>query len=110
MIMDRGNKKWVSLMLPEHKKLLGKFYHDQNNVSMPVLDEQRLEEINENIQAALGFSRIVTIVFHKNNRNLQATGFIKACDQLKGKILLNRADEDNTVIVIPFTSVIQVYS
>jgi hypothetical protein len=108
MIQDRGSKKWVSLMLPEHKKLLGKFYQDQNNVTMPALDDQRLEEINETVQIALGSSRTVTIIYHRNKRHLQTTGVIKACDQLKGNIILNNMDEGEPAVVIPFAAVIQV--
>ena len=44
MIKDRGNKKWISLMLVEHRKGLEEILEHEDDVDMPVLDEQKLEE------------------------------------------------------------------
>lgn len=43
-MMDRGNKKWTSIILPEHRKLLREFYEEQTFVQKPEIDPQTYEE------------------------------------------------------------------
>ncbi|MFF2286401.1 YolD-like family protein [Peribacillus butanolivorans] len=47
MIRDRGRIKWVSMMLPEHVKLLREYNEGLDKVEKPVLDERKYEEFNE---------------------------------------------------------------
>lgn len=107
MINDRGHKKWVSLMLPEHKKLLGEFYHSQNDVIMPELDEQRLEEINATLSAAIHANKRISITYFKANRFHEAAGTIKSFNTLAGTIVLDTGNSTNALL-IPFRSIIQV--
>lgn len=109
MIMDRGNKKWVSFMIPEHSKLLGKFYQTHNDVSMPVLDEQRVEELNEVLTMAINDQRMVTINYFKANRYDNETGVIKRCDTLNGIVVLkSRGSNYDDNLTIPLRSIIHV--
>jgi hypothetical protein len=109
VIKDRGNKKWVSLMLPEHKKLLGKFYQSQNDVKMPELDEQRLEEINATLLTAIHENRLVLVTYFKANRYHEKTGMIKSCNTLTGTVvLITEQSEYQDSLMIPFSSIIQV--
>ncbi|MEJ6951671.1 YolD-like family protein [Natronospora cellulosivora (SeqCode)] len=54
MIKDRGNIKWSSLMLSEHRKELEKLYElDKSSFNKPFLDEQKLEEMNKVLEQAI---------------------------------------------------------
>ena len=53
-IFDRGNKKWVSLMIPELRKELNRFFQEEMR-ERPVLDEQEAERLN----------RLLTVAFRK---------------------------------------------
>jgi hypothetical protein len=52
-VRDRGSKKWVAMMLPEHVKLLREYIEDQKKAPRPDLDEWDLDIIQENIQLAM---------------------------------------------------------
>lgn len=84
---DRGAIKWSAMMLPEHKKLLEKFYAEQEWVEKPILDEQKCEEINRVLLLAMGENKPVEIVFYREH-NLQVvegiiTKYIPAEKRLK---------------------------
>lgn len=91
MIRDRGHIKWTSLMLPEHKKMLARFYYEQDDIQQPVLDEQKLEEFNQTINEAMSEGRAVKLDFFRNNRMETFIGTILKCDvhlnniQVEGK-------------------------
>lgn len=52
-VRDRGSKKWVAMMLPEHVKLLREYMEEQKKTPRPELDEWDLDIIQENIQLAM---------------------------------------------------------
>ncbi|MFJ5771078.1 YolD-like family protein [Psychrobacillus sp. NPDC093180] len=52
-VRDRGSKKWVAMMLPEHVKLLREYMEEQKKTPRPNLDEWDLDIIQENIQLAM---------------------------------------------------------
>ncbi|GGA34365.1 YolD-like family protein [Psychrobacillus lasiicapitis] len=52
-VRDRGSKKWVAMMLPEHVKLLREYMEEQKKAPRPDLDEWDLDIIQENIQLAM---------------------------------------------------------
>src|SRR5690625_4014097 len=53
MVNDRGTKKWTSIMLPEHVKMIGEMYEEMDRKEKPVLDEQQIEENSFKLQGAL---------------------------------------------------------
>lgn len=50
---DRGSKKWVAMMLPEHVKLLREYAVDIKKDPRPVIDEFDYELIEEQIAIAM---------------------------------------------------------
>ena len=46
MIRDRGRIKWVSMMLPEHIKLLRDWVKEDQYEEQKEIDEQQLELMN----------------------------------------------------------------
>jgi len=39
MLRDRGTKKWTSIMLPEHAKMLEHIWKESEHKDKPILDE-----------------------------------------------------------------------
>lgn len=46
MIRDRGNIKWISMMLPEHVQHLKEFANEAKKTKKPLLDEQTYEQFD----------------------------------------------------------------
>ena len=52
-VRDRGSKKWVAMMLPEHVQLIRQYNEDIKKVHRPSLDEFDLLAIQEQIEIAM---------------------------------------------------------
>ena len=52
-VRDRGSKKWVAMMLPEHVQLLRQYNEDIKKIPRPNLDEFDLLAIQEQIEIAM---------------------------------------------------------
>lgn len=52
-VQDRGSKKWVAMMLPEHLKLIRQYNDDSKKIPKPELNEWDLEAIQESIELAM---------------------------------------------------------
>jgi len=64
LIRDRGSKKWVSMMLPEHVKLLKEYNEGLLKVEKPILDEQKLQEFNEIICEAMKYNLSLQFTYY----------------------------------------------
>ena len=60
MIKDRGSKKLVSFIMPEHREALEQFFAEEIR-EHPELDEQRTEELNLILMQAYRAGRQVVI-------------------------------------------------
>ena len=52
-IRDRGSKKWVAMMLPEHVTMLRDYHEEIKKVPRPDLNEFDYEAIQEQIEIAM---------------------------------------------------------
>jgi len=64
-IYDRGNKKWVSLMMPELREGLRKLFKEEIR-QRPELDEQELERLNRLLLVACRRGCAVRIRYWKD--------------------------------------------
>ncbi|GAA0480664.1 YolD-like family protein [Salinibacillus aidingensis] len=82
MLKDRGNKKWTSLMLPEHVEELKKLWEDYEKEPMPVLDEQELEEMNQIcVTACKQKQKVQVTVYQDGNRKTREGRITKLNEQ-----------------------------
>ncbi len=88
MIKDRGNIKWSSLMLTEHRKKLKELLAGEEMVKMPELDEQKLTEMNYLLQRSIHENISVSIGYYQNKKISKLTGKIKDFRPVKREILL----------------------
>ncbi|MEC1714778.1 YolD-like family protein [Schinkia azotoformans] len=66
MIKDRGTKKWVAMMLPEHVGMVKQSWKDAEKLPKPILDEQALEEIERSILEANETKSELIITYWEN--------------------------------------------
>ncbi|WP_249599597.1 YolD-like family protein [Peribacillus frigoritolerans] len=95
MIRDRGNKKWVSLMLPEHVKMLREYDASYNKIPKPSLDEQKYEQFNEIVSEAMEMNNILEFSYYFQGDIRQYIGNIHYFDVLKQdlRIIDQRAEK-----------------
>ncbi|WP_338451721.1 YolD-like family protein [Niallia oryzisoli] len=86
MIRDRGRIKWVSMMLPEHVKVLREWAEEDSYETKKELDEQQLEIMNEIIAEAMEYGRKVTIIHFRNRKYELLVGHIHSWDRLNGRL------------------------
>ncbi|MED3656289.1 YolD-like family protein [Heyndrickxia sporothermodurans] len=94
MIRDRGNKKWVSLMLPEHVKMLKDMSVDLKRRDKPILDEYQIQEFEERLKYAQKFKLPVEFSIYEHGFIKEIVGRIIKMDSLEKKIKI-KAINDN---------------
>src|SRR5690625_2365673 len=67
MLRDRGTKKWTSIMMPEHAKMLEHIWSESEHKDKPILDEQQKNENNLMLQRAIHDNLIVEIKYFKDH-------------------------------------------
>ncbi|MFF5396426.1 YolD-like family protein [Peribacillus butanolivorans] len=94
VIRDRGRIKWVSMMLPEHVKLLREYNEGLDKVEKPVLDEQKYEEFNEIICRAMEDNITLQFTYYQKGEIKKFLGNIHYIDGLKGELrIISHASE-----------------
>ncbi|MBU8788444.1 MULTISPECIES: YolD-like family protein [Bacillus] len=94
MLKDRGNIKWVSMMLPEHVELLKEYYDSLDKVEKPVLDEQKYEEFNEIICEAMAENAPLRFAYYRQGEVTTLAGRIHYVDALKRELrIVSHTDE-----------------
>lgn len=76
MIKDRGNIKWTSLMLTEHREKLEELFEHENDIEKPILDEQQLERLDILIREAVRDQFSVKVLYYKSRRLHESKGKI----------------------------------
>ncbi|MFZ3588516.1 YolD-like family protein [Bacillus sp. DJP31] len=91
-IRDRGNIKWTSMMLPEHVKLLRDWEKEDTFETQPVLDEQRLEQMDVVICDAMAYGRELSITYFDQTRHYTIRGIIHYVDEIQQKLRVVAGD------------------
>ncbi len=85
-VQDRGTKKWVSLMLPEHVELLKEVFVEYKE--KPVLDEQKMNEIDRTLKYALQSQDLIELTYFYYGEFRKVVSRLEEIDQWRGFILL----------------------
>jgi len=67
MLRDRGTKKWTSIMLPEHAKMLEYIWSESEHKDKPILDEQQLMENEMLLQRAIQNDLEIEVTYFKDH-------------------------------------------
>ncbi|API93507.1 hypothetical protein J32TS6_38070 [Virgibacillus pantothenticus] len=76
-VYDRGSIKWTSMMLPEHVDLLQDMWKRLEDKEMPILDEQKLAELDLQLQTAIHQDLTVEIKYYNGRDYLTSKGKLK---------------------------------
>src|SRR5690625_7696100 len=85
-VQDRGTKKWVSLMLPEHVDMLKEVFLEYKE--KPVLDEQQMIEIDQKLKFALETDEVIEMTYYERGMFKKINGRLDKVDQQCGYIML----------------------
>ena len=106
MIRDRGTKKWVAMMLPEHVKMVRSFFSETKKAPKPELDLQAIEEIELVIIEAQNTKKDVTLTFWEDGYFTTIIGQIHKINIPLKTISIK--DKSDFIFYIEFTNVINV--
>jgi len=67
MLRDRGTKKWTSIMMPEHAKMLEHIWSESEHKDKPILDEQQLIENEMSLQEAIQNDLEIEVTYFKDH-------------------------------------------
>lgn len=95
-VNERGTKKWVSMMMPEHTKMLNDYWDSLDHKIKPILDEQKIEEIGITLHAAISNNLAVGIKYYRNNDYLTIKDRIYSVDYVNRYLKMD--DFDRTKI------------
>jgi hypothetical protein len=86
LIRDRGSKKWVSMMLPEHVELLRKYDEGLNKSSKPYLDEQQYNEFNELVVGAMEGNHTLKFSYYERGDIQNFVGNVHYIDEMRKEL------------------------
>ncbi|ADQ15765.1 YolD-like family protein [Halanaerobium hydrogeniformans] len=87
---DRGNKKWTSLMLVEHRKRLKELKENEEKAEKPELDEQEKADINYKLLRALKEKIQLEIIYCEDKILKKTRGYLEAINSKEKYILLSK--------------------
>ncbi|MBS4173373.1 YolD-like family protein [Bacillus sp. FJAT-49736] len=100
MIRDRGNKKWVSLMLPEHVKMLRDLAQENLYEQKKQLDEQQFELMDECVMEALETGNNVMVTHYYHHRHELLIGKIHRYNLLDKELqVIDHFDEVHRILL-----------
>ena len=76
MLKDRGNKKWIAMMLPEHVAKIRGWLESANDIPEPEHDEFSLNALADNINIAYQAKSVVRIFYWINKKSEIHEGYV----------------------------------
>lgn len=100
MIKDRGMIKWTSLMLPEHVNRLKELWEEDEQLHLPILDEQQLAEMNDLLYQAYEQQLTVRVTWHDTLKKHFSLGKITSVHLDEQTIDLQTTDREQKIPTI----------
>ncbi|EJR93710.1 MULTISPECIES: YolD-like family protein [Bacillus] len=98
-MIDRGMMRWVPFSaIKEQFEGLNELYDKQNEVPMPILDEQKLDLINDIVCCAIAEHKQVSISYQKQNKAYLEVGYIHYYDMVCNELRF-RNQQDNVLYI-----------
>ncbi|MCM3217745.1 YolD-like family protein [Niallia taxi] len=106
MIKDRGNIKWTAIMLPEHVAAVKQEIINLEKVNQPLLDEDRLSEIEMLIYEAMEYNLQLEFKLFKKGYIESIIGHTHFIDYIKKEFRIK--DKNELTHKIPFQKIVDV--
>jgi YolD-like protein len=102
MLRDRGLKKWQGFFMTEHTEALKDYVKEQQRQQQPILDEQKLQEMNELIAESMENNSPVRFkVYNKHLGTFECiSGKVHYVDTIKQEFRIK--DRDDSIHLIDF--------
>ena len=94
---ERGSKKWVAIMLPEHVKRIREYEAEQKRIPRPILDEFDMQVMEETIEIACKRKSWVRLKIWRNGELHLHEGNLVSVDLHRRTISL-----DNSIGIKPY--------
>ncbi|PAD80624.1 hypothetical protein CHH57_23970 [Niallia circulans] len=106
MLKDRGTKKWVAMMLPEHVAGVKEVIESQNKIEQPVLDEDKLNDIDILIHEAMEYNQLLKYSLYNNGYINTLIGRTVYIDYLNNQLRIQ--DETDKIHYISYRKLVDV--
>ncbi|WP_273128921.1 YolD-like family protein [Bacillus weihaiensis] len=106
MIRDRGNIKWTAIMLPEHVAAVKQELINLEKVKKPILDEDRLAEIEMLIHEGMEYNYLLEFKLFKKGFIESIIGHTHFIDYIKKEFRIK--DKNDLIHKIPFQKIVDV--
>ncbi|MCM3024615.1 YolD-like family protein [Heyndrickxia ginsengihumi] len=106
MIKDRGNKKWVAMMLPEHVEMIKQINIDLEKQEQPILDEDKIQELETRISYSLQYHLPVDFKIWIDGFEQHISGYVQSIDHVQRKFKLR--DMNDNVKYINFSEIVDI--
>lgn len=94
MIRDRGKLKWQgAFFMPEHVAMIRRQAVEDQKISKPLLDEQKIEELDQAIHRAMEYALTVNVVLWKEGFLTERRGLIHRLDEINKVLYIEEQDE-----------------
>lgn len=106
MLKDRGTKKWVAMMLPEHVAGVKEVIENQNKIAQPILDEDKLSDIDILIHEAMEYNQLLKYSLYNNGYINTLIGRTVYIDYLNNQLRIQ--DEKDQIHYVSFKKLVDV--
>ena len=106
MIRDRGTIKWTAMMLPEHVESVKKALQEDNKITRPILDEDKLQEMELLLLEGMEYNLFLRYDIFKNGSIKQLSGRTIYMDHLKKELRIQ--DREDHIHYIPFHTLVNI--
>jgi len=106
VIRDRGNIKWTAIMLPEHVAAVKQELINLEKVKQPILDEDRLTEIEMLIHEAMEYNLQLEFKLFKKGYIESIIGHTHFIDYIRKEFRIK--DRDDLIHNISFQKIVDV--
>jgi len=106
MLKDRGTKKWQGFFMPEHISLVKAEFENQNKIDQPILDGDKLNDIDILIHEAMEYNQLLKFSLFNNGYINTLIGRSVYIDYLNNHIRIQ--DNQNKIHYVSFKNLVDV--
>ncbi|MFB1100927.1 YolD-like family protein [Terribacillus sp. JSM ZJ617] len=98
-VNERGTKKWTSLMMPEHHGMLQKMWSGLLDKEMPIIAEDKQEDMQVDIEYAIRFDKPIRITYHDGKYMDTVVGRVSSVNHLQRRLDMLVPEEYGLVFI-----------
>ncbi|MER2057318.1 MAG: YolD-like family protein [Niallia sp.] len=106
MLKDRGTKKWQGFFMPEHTALVKAEFENQNKIKQPVLDEDKLNDIDILIHEGMEYNQLLKYSLYQDGYINTLYGRTVYIDYLNNQLRIQ--DEKHSIHYVSFRKLVDV--